>query len=80
MNIFKKLFGNQTSDSCSRCGKFLGKVVPFTGIVRTRNIPTSNDNWCYQCGVCGRITCYDCSDNTQKCECGHNKWIESIVL
>ena len=75
MSIFNILSGNK----CFKCGVKLGTVRPVNTIVRISSLPQDPHIWCYTCGVCGRITCYDCSDNTQRCKCGQMQWIDSII-
>ena len=77
MNFFKSLFGNQDSGThCARCGM---PMYIITGkMLRTEDFKKSQG--CFQCGNCGRYTCYDCSDSREPCDCGKKNWIEKSYL
>lgn len=61
---------------CSGCGipmyLLAGKMVQREILMESKG--------CFQCGNCGRYTCYDCSDNREPCECGAKYWIEKGYL
>jgi hypothetical protein len=70
MDILKKRYG--TDNKCSRCHTPMTLVE---GFMRTPDFITRTQG-CYQCRACGRLTCYNCSDNREPCECGANQWFE----
>jgi len=74
MSIFRKLFGG--GDRCSVCGRPMTLVK---GMMRTSDFMTRTQG-CYQCRACGRLTCYDCSDNREPCKCGAHQWSERTYL
>lgn len=56
---------------CRRCGSRM-RVVTGNVIYR-KDVRTQG---CFQCRVCARYTCYDCSDSREPCECGQKQWVE----
>jgi hypothetical protein len=75
MGILSKLFGS-SGDRCARCGRPMTLVQ---GIMRTSDFMTRTQG-CYQCRACGRLTCYDCSDSREPCDCGARQWSERTYV
>lgn len=72
--VFERLNQHGYVVKCYKCEK--DKVV-VKGFIRDTDI-LSNDQYGFKCRVCGRITCFDCSDNRIPCKCGAKEWIEII--
>ena len=75
MGFISTLFGGG-GDRCGTCGKPMTLVK---GMMRTSDFMTRTQG-CYQCRACGRLTCYDCSDNRKPCECGAQQWSERTYI
>jgi hypothetical protein len=48
--------------------------------MRRWNKPWNPTQSCFQCGQCGRLTCWTHSDNRKPCECGAKNWVERMYL
>lgn len=72
MGFLDKIFGSK-GKKCSRCGRPM-ELVEF-GRTYYKN-QLMNTQGCFECRACGRLTCFDCSDNRYPCECGAKQWIE----
>jgi hypothetical protein len=68
--------GGSPYAQCSKCG------MPMTmlsgAMVRTSML--GGMNGCFVCGSCGRVTCYDCSDNRIPCDCGAMAWVQKSYI
>jgi hypothetical protein len=61
---------------CARCGrpiKVIGHDCGFP-LLTTQ----SGAHRGFQCIVCGRFTCFECSDNRYRCPCGGNAWFARV--
>jgi tetratricopeptide (TPR) repeat protein len=65
-----KQFGSVVN--CCKCE--IPKVV-VKGFIRSEYILSQNQ-YGFKCRKCGRITCYDCSDNRIPCKCDAKEWME----
>ena len=60
---------------CSKCGI---KMPIITGPFNING--PDRIQGCFQCSMCGRYTCYECSDASVSCKCGHLAWIEKMYI
>jgi tetratricopeptide (TPR) repeat protein len=67
---------SKSDTHCSKCGRSMSIT---TGMMVPRDLAAQFQG-CFQCGNCGRYTCYDCSDSREPCECGAKHWIEKSYL
>jgi hypothetical protein len=67
----------QAKEKCSVCGR---QMVMAHGLIMKTSEFSNNTLGCFQCRQCGRITCYDCSDNRVPCKCGAQEWSERLYL
>ncbi len=86
MGILGRLFGARlNTPHCYLCAKeghiremeLVGRV---TVDMRRWNKPWSPTQNCFQCGRCGRLTCWTHSDNRKPCECGAKNWVERMYI
>jgi hypothetical protein len=57
------------------------RLVAYVMFDRTKwDKPWSPTQDCFQCGNCGRLTCWTHSDNRKPCECGATQWIGRMYL
>jgi hypothetical protein len=77
MGLFRRSSGG-SSESCARCGRPMALVNYIR--VGTPEDFLNQTQGCFQCQSCGRLTCYDCSDSRQPCECGTKNWFERTYL
>jgi len=70
MGLLKKLFG--FSNRCSICHRSMRLL---DGFVQTSDLRMRTQG-CFQCRACGRLTCFNCSDNRKPCICGAKHWVE----
>lgn len=73
---FENLTIVRNQPACYKCG--LPMTLISGKIVRTADL--SRMNGCFQCQACGRLTCYDCSDNRIPCVCGAMAWVEKSYV
>jgi len=72
MGFFKSVFGR--GDRCSKCGRSM-KLLQSGTMMSTSTFAATTQG-CFQCRKCGRLTCFDCSDNRVPCVCGAHSWVE----
>ncbi|MCF7859123.1 MAG: hypothetical protein K9N07_07355 [Candidatus Cloacimonetes bacterium] len=85
-NILTKYLGNNQindfdigdSNLKTHCFICNSSMTILNGIININQ--QNNIQGCFQCENCGRFTCYECSDVTQKCKCGATDWVEKIYL
>jgi hypothetical protein len=63
---------SRRGDSCAACGR---SMMLVTGVIK-REAYLTKTRGCYQCRACARLTCYDCSDSREPCQCGEKQWFE----
>ena len=86
LGILNKLFGTQSGKSycymCKRDGhvREIELVEKIMFDMRKWNKPWNPTQHCFQCGNCGRLTCWTHSDNRKLCECGEKNWIERMYV
>jgi hypothetical protein len=64
--------------ACMRCGrpiKVIGQGYDFPLLMLQ-----SGERRGFQCIICGRITCFECSDNRYRCPCGGNSWFARVYM
>lgn len=66
------------SQHCMRCDKEIRLVN------QSSNGPDfrvhSKERYGFQCIICGQVTCFECSDNRFRCNCGGNSWFACTYL
>jgi hypothetical protein len=77
MGIFDKIFGGSSRTKCSRCGRSMKLVETGT---MYNSFELKNTQGCFECRACGRLTCFDCSDNRYPCDCGAKQWVERMYF
>ncbi len=75
---YPNYFEAKDKNRCYKCNTLLGNVEPFRGMIRISDFDLNRNQCCYKCNICGRVTCYDCCDNTLSCVCGHKEWVDAI--
>jgi tetratricopeptide (TPR) repeat protein len=70
--VFESLKQYGSTVKCYQCEK---QMVVIKGFFRSEDILTNNQ-YGFKCRKCGRITCYDCSDNRIPCKCSAKEWME----
>ena len=59
--------------NCVRCGQRIT-------LLRQSSAPLlwdhdASERYGFQCLHCGKVTCFNCSDNRFRCTCGGNAWV-----
>lgn len=78
MGFLDRRFGGGDSRTvrCSSCGTAM--LIISNAFVRQEIMMHSRG--CFQCGACGRYTCYGCSDNRELCQCGMLQWEQRTYI
>ena len=70
--------GKKDWGTCMRCGRPIKMIAQ--GDELHLFSPRIREQRGFQCIVCGRISCFGCSDNRYRCPCGGNAWIARAYM
>ena len=62
--------------ACARCGRPIKVIGQGCSYLQLTNQSSARRG--FQCIVCGRLTCFECSDNRYRCPCGGNSWFARV--